>query len=444
MVSNRDQFYLRFFEHYTGIDDYYETQLKAFSDKLRDSQASLIGANGFRSADLARSELLNNAMKVVYEALNAQICAVFLMNKQGALSRQGFYGIDKHGASINPDWYPEEEYDVNQGTFVGRAAIVGSSDSSPFGNIQHTVSFQGEGTVADQKSVIKYLEICQSLDRVIAVPINDRTRTFGVLRILNTIDPVSGRVVESKGPYTSNRDIMMLTIFASHISNAILALEQSYNRRLLSFITTKTVESTPHDSPEPHSSNAGFGAENVLRESAKMLVQNESLPFVFAIIRIMTLDGKLQEKMVEFHEPDYSEQHLRERNCNSIDSELGDTFVSIACQTKMPVIISSISERLPQFNNESWVRRLGLTTFCCFPLLCKDKLLGTMSLYTKCKFTYDAKSVEYLQTISDALALYLYVNKGIAKKPGHSKSVPVMHQSTKKENSIERGIKKIA
>jgi GAF domain-containing protein len=425
-----DQFYLRFFEHASTIDDYYKSQVTTFTDKLRDTQAFLLGADGFQAAQSARTQLLNHAMKIVHEALNAQICAVFLMNKQGSLSRQGFYGLDRNGSEIDPEWYKEEEYDLNSKSFVGKAAITSSAQRPPFGNIQHAVNFEAnEANSLGHTSIERYHEKCDSLDRVIAFPINCRSGILGVLRILNTIDPVSGRITKGDEKHTNDRDIMLMSFFASHISNALLSLDQSLNRRLLSFITKKTVEARP-DHPD-------WSAKQLLEETSKIIVQNESLPFVFSIIRTISPDGKLLEEQAKaFCDYHYNETVLGERQENAIPLTSKEAFVSIACNTKTPVIISNITERLTQFKNIDWVRSLELATFCCFPLLCKDEPLGTLSLYTRRKFTYDAKSVEYLQTVADALALHLYINKKSSKSVSGASTHPAMHQSRQRSNSL--------
>lgn len=360
--------------------------------------------------DLQLKEMLDHTTKIVHKNLNAQICAVFLVDKRGLLARQSLYGITHRKQLCDPKWLENESYEINNSSFVGRTAMPSSSSTNQafgyrFGEVSYTNTVEPDLSIKFDY-IDEYIREFGPIYEVLAVPINNRTRTLGVLRIVNKLDRRTQKVLR-KDPF-NERDFFYLSLFASEIGYALFNLERDSNRRLFSSLLKEVTRPTnPLQSPSQPVYVKDF-LDNIL----SFLVNNEALPFAFAVIRFLCKDksqSKYRIASLSACDPLLVDQH---RNYDPIQSP-SNTFVDITCTSKEHLVISDISPKLKQFHNAQWIQKHDFVTFCCFPLVCRnaddEKGYGTLSLYTTYKYAYDTRIIELLQTVSDTIATYLYV-----------------------------------
>lgn len=406
-VKNRNNWFLEYFEgSRTSIDNQdYRMKLQSLTRDIRSLQQYAWGSY-LNSTGLALTSHLNEAMKLISQCLHAQVCAVFLLDKYGFLVRQGFYGVDHNGKEIEDGWFSDEKYQVDLQSFVGSAAFINPEDDIPYGNIQYTPNLESHEAI-DSTNLNKYKSrLGNPIARAISVPINNKYKTFGVLRILNTLDPQTGQIQNSKKYTLNDRDVIWLSLFSSQISNAIIDHERVFNRRLFSNLVTSTVyqQNTSYD--------AAITNNTVLDNTLKAIIYHDSNPFVFGIVRI--LDGN--DQMVVWSMASFKETYFTDRIDNSIPRSRSNTFVNIALNSKEPVIITDITQSITQFNNRAWIDKHKFATFCCFPLTCHSVEIGTISFYTATKFEYDSQILEYIHTIADSISVHLYITCNLAFK----------------------------
>ena len=406
-VKIRNNWFLEYFESpRTSIDNQdYRKKLNSLTKDLRSFQQYAWGAY-LNSTGLAMTSRLNEAMKLISQCLHAQVCAVFLINKYGFLTRQGFYGVDHNGNEIEYEWFSDEKYQVDLQSFVGSAAFINPEDEVPYGNIQYTPNLESHEAI-DSSSLSTYKSrLGNPIERAIAVPINNKYKTFGVLRVLNTLDSQTGQILDSQKYTLNDRDVIWLSLFSSQISNVIIDHERVFNRRLFSKLVSSTVYK------QNISYDATITNNTALDNTLKAIIYHDSNPFVFGIIRI--LDGN--DQLVVWAKASFEETYFNDRIDNSISRSTSNTFVNIALNSKEPVIISDITQSITQFNNRTWIDKHKFATFCCFPLSCHSVEIGTISLYTVTKFEYDSQILEYIQTIADSISVHLYITCNSAFK----------------------------
>jgi GAF domain-containing protein len=357
--------------------------------------------------DLQLKEMLVHATKVIHENLDAQICSIFLVGKNGRLLRQTLHGTTHRKQVVDSKWFPDESYEINNLSFVGRTAVPSQSSLNQaagyrFGEICHTNIVEQDFMELDNKE--KYAEAFGPLYEVIAVPINNRNRTVGVLRIINKIDRRTQKVLR-KDPFTE-RDFYYLSLFASEIGYALINLERDAYRRLFSSLLKDVTRPSSALQIGVQPAYIKEYLENVLT----FLVNNEALPFNFAVIRSYS---KAEDNYQTVALAASDRNLIDVRRDNKPIKANSNTFVDITCTSKEHIVISDISPKLKNFHNADWIQQHGFTTFCCFPLVCRssegDKAYGTLSLYTIYKFVYDTRIIELLQTVVDTVSTYLYV-----------------------------------
>jgi len=365
-----------------------------------------------------KEEILDHALKVIHKVINCQISAVFLIDKKGILKRYRLHGITNLNQTIASDWFPQEEYNIGIDSFVGKTALANhvnalNSTTSQFGELHYSYTI-AQDLKDSEDNLTKYQEECGEVYQVIALPINNHYRTIGVLRIINKVDPSSQKVL--KHDRFSDTDLIYLSLFASEIGTALLNFERDSNRRLFSALMKdvcrpQSTDVTEDQSPDgtKKTSTQADRTKRLVDTALSKLVKTESSPFNFAILRFLCNDKKLcHVASVAAFEKELNEG----RKNDPIEINKHDSFVSYVVTTRQYIVISDISIRMERFNNKSWVKKQNFSTFCCFPLQCRETdVFGTLSLYTAYRYRYDAKSTELLQSFCDALSVLIYLEK---------------------------------
>jgi GAF domain-containing protein len=369
----------------------------------------------FEYDSLLKDEMLDHAMKVIQEALNTQISAVFLIDKKGMLKRYSLYGITSLSQSISPNWFPNEEYTISTNSFVGKTALASHthkhhSNTSRFGELHYsgTTDTIDQDMDNEEDNLDKYKESCGEIHQIVTLPINNHFRTVGVLRIINKIDPSSRKVL--KNSTFSDSDVIYLSLFASEIGAALLNFERDSNRRLFASLMKETCRPEPTDDADKPLSQVER-TRKFVDIALNKIVKNESSPFNFAIIRFLCDDKNKRISRVASIAA-YNNELNEGRVNDPIKIDKHNSFVSYVVTSKQHIVISDISNKIDRFHNNPWIANQKFSTFCCFPLQCrKEGVFGTLSLYTAYRYTYDAKSTELLQSFCDALSAFLYLEK---------------------------------
>jgi transcriptional regulator with GAF, ATPase, and Fis domain len=354
--------------------------------------------------------ILDHALKVVHKVINCQISAVFLIDKKGTLKRYSLHGITSLNQTIASDWFPDEEYSISIDSFVGKTALgshvnAQHPNTSQFGELHYSYIIE-QDLKNIEDNLAKYKEDCGEIYQVAALPINNHYRTIGVLRIINKVDPSSQKIL--KNDRFSDTDLIYLSLFASEIGTALLNFERDSNRRLFSALMKDVCRPESPNVIEKDLSHADR-TQRFIDNALNKLVKNESSPFNFAILRFLCNDKKL---CCVASVASYDHKLNESRDNNPIEINKHDSFVSYVVTTQQYIVISDISSRMERFNNKPWVKKQEFSTFCCFPLQCREKdVFGTLSLYTAYRYKYDAKSTELIQSFCDALSALLYLEK---------------------------------
>jgi GAF domain-containing protein len=383
-----NQMLMRYLQKHPDIaEDSFIEKLGKFSTTLR--QHKVTAWESYLDPDgSARTEILDKAMKAIHNVMQCQCCALFIMDKKGTLARQGFYALDHLGNQINPKWFSDEEYNASPNSFVGRTAMV--DPGSKYGTIQYTHNLENDNKT-NPTSLKKYQDRFKCpLRRAIAVPINSKEGTIGVLRVIYSDDQIS----------MDYRDVMWLSIFALQIKVTLIEYERTFNRRLFSTILGEVCKQ--HDLSNPHS---GLNLAEVINHTMNTLVHSDSNPFVFGIVRL--IDDRCQ--LLVAAKSSIADCFYQKRNDRPIRRSERSSFVNIVLNQLRPVFIGDATADLKQFHNREWVRYHKFLSFWCFPLICRGYRLGTLSLYSLRKTTYDLSVEEYLHVFTESLSLFVYL-----------------------------------
>ncbi|KPL20463.1 MAG: hypothetical protein AMJ93_11860, partial [Anaerolineae bacterium SM23_84] len=196
---------------------------QAWLDILHELSISLGGYEPLES-------IMRRGLELAKRRLQAETAAVFLW-EGGKLRRKAVAGL--------PDnWFPEESYDSGEG-LTGRAIVPAVGQSYGQAIFCNSV---GESSDVLQPYVEKYRDTLPSgeLKHLIAVPLNDREGSFGVLRVINRL---KGGKLSNNGFAQPDVDLfgIMATQVAMAIENARLFEAEKERRELAERLTRASV-----------------------------------------------------------------------------------------------------------------------------------------------------------------------------------------------------------
>lgn len=344
----------------------------------------------------SKQEIVQNALKLVCDKLNAQTAAVFLISKNGVLERAGIYGLDKYGKSLSNEWFSEEAYQVGE-SFTGRA--IRPKEGSGYGEIQYTENLNSENLKPKNKK--EYLDKLGDLRCAIAIPLNGRNKTYGVLRVVNKIDRITAKdevLSPSKAPFSKD-DVRLLLFLATYIANALSNFRRDVQVEILKYLSRLLIQPSP---------GTDRSLENTYQRVVDLLVQNPETAFKAGILRIKNdSSGALEVKAISFS------PGVTDNRDNSPRKDHDDGFLWLIAENRKRLILQDIQkeDQISQFKNKNWIKDNYFQSFGCFPLVAKNETLGTLSLYTGYNYEFYPDSIEFLQGVADLIASFVFEAK---------------------------------
>jgi GAF domain-containing protein len=380
-------------------------KIKEDSKKLLRLRSGILkgGENNLESRALnpsiiskSKQEIVDNALKIVGDNLHSQTAAIFQVSKNGVLERVGIYGFEKNGEPLDKDWYCEEKYNIGDDSFTGKVIESHTEDSS-FGEIQYAPKINDDDFTLEFKE--KYLQKFGLLQSAIAIPLNGRNRTCGVLRVVNKVDKTKSCL---EGNCFSDNDVNLSLFLATNISNALSNFRREMQTKMLMYLSY--LLNQPQSSKE---------LSNVYQQVLDLLVHNPETSFKACVLRLEDDSSKLL--VVEGTSFVYG---VTENRDNKPRQQNNEEFLWITVEGKQRLIIQDLQSVIQElreknqptkFHNEDWILANQFKSVACFPLLAKGKMLGTLSVYTG--YEYDPDSIDFLQSVTDLLCSFIFTVK---------------------------------
>lgn len=132
------------------------------------------------------SKEIETFLELVQRHTECQLCSLFLIDDDGYLKCQGFYGFDSIGNKLTDKFFAEERYSDDDYKSAVARTIKPGKDS------RYGKSLLLDKDEIEKQSFInqdnrKYVEqICGKLGCVILTPVNGPNRSYGVLRVIKT------------------------------------------------------------------------------------------------------------------------------------------------------------------------------------------------------------------------------------------------------------------
>jgi hypothetical protein len=338
----------------------------------------------------SKKEIIQNALAIACDKLNCQAAAIFLFSsKDGLLKRVGIKGIDRNGEAIDNNWFEQESYTVGE-SFTGRAASPQSG--SKYGKTQVCYDFSKKGL----KNKKKYFDKLGKLKVAIAMPLNGRNKTYGVLEIFNKLD--KGNSI-SDGVF-SESDIDLITFLAGDIASAISNFHRDAENNILRYLKDSLIESDLNN----------FDYSSFYEKILCFLVGSETA-FKAAILRVKNNDsGNMHVRFSS-----YATEYGVTKKENNEPRKSNQGFVGLVTESRKPQIIEKISKSgtIDEFISSGWVKENKFESFGCFPLMLpgKEEVLGTLSLFGGREYEFHPSSIDFLNNVISSISVLIQKEK---------------------------------
>lgn len=334
----------------------------------------------------SKKKIVENALIVVCKNLACQSAAIFLFSKSGRLDRFGIRGWDREGTEISDDWFDDEGYEVGV-SFTGRAA---EPKFQGYGQIQIAEDLGKQDLYPRSRK--EYEDKFGKLYSAIAIPLNGRNRTYGVLRIINKIDTTDKKRI-LKEPFSVD-DARKLLSLSNYVATALSNFRRDVQSHILKHLSHLLIN---------NSSNSLDSLRDVFQSIVDLLVQNPETAFQAAILRTKDRNGAFK------HEASSLFDEVSKDRVNYLKVPNEAPIWMVPAKGKR-LIIQDLqnSPLLSDFRNEKWARKNHFQSFGCFPLVKKNDVVGTLSIYTGRNYKFYPDAIAFLQSVADLLALFLF------------------------------------
>ena len=376
-------------------------QLRQEAEERRKRLALLHELSRALSRQLDLQAILRDAVATSRTRLHAETASIFLL-KDGVFQRQGSDGQDDAV-------FPDETYRVGEGlTGLTRGpqapqhpdrcplrALPGSAPAP--GREQHEPApaavpdigaHRGLAVVCNHVNdcplVIeahrqRYRQILPSgqVQHLIAVPLDDAYRTFGVLRVLNKMTPEGA--LDASGFSDDDRDL--LSTIASQVATAISNLRQT--QRLTSIFEVNELISQTFDRVQIGSRIADImtGPAVGYSQCTLHLLEGNKLTLI----------------------PTHGRQA---GNRAALEIGLDEGVVGWVAREKRYRYVPDIAQDA-DFKHKNWAARHGLVSMLCVPLLTGSEVFGALAVYTAYRYQFNDDEIRALHTFATQAAIAL-------------------------------------
>ena len=353
-----------------------------------------------------RKEIIRTRLKRFQEELRAQLCSVFLIDQDGNLKCEGFYGFDSSGNQLQSDLLKNEECSLDdvksilvkavsptgkrlsggEKNIYGRPIVINSRD--------HIVSniFNIAGNQLNE-----IMRKCGETYSACFMPINGSNRSYGVIRIINKVD--DDNRVSLYGKFTEG-DTYLMSLFAANLASDLKRAKSADQVKLILFLQHFALHSCKR--PKRLDQNIETYHE-IFNFVVKYLTSTD-----FSCVKSAHLRVHRNGELDEIASWTNREKGKKDKSARSVD-EHPDSIVAKVYKDCRDLILYNYTQHkyFKRSINKAWITENKFRDFLCVALKVNEDCLGTISYFTGQHQILAKEDYRFLRTISNLLAILL-------------------------------------
>ncbi len=342
------------------------------------------------------TSILQRAVDTARQRLQSETASVFLLH-------DGRYQISR-SAGQDEAAFAGETYHLGEGLtgLAGTLQPTSAAASCPFrvqsGQELHACQFsppvdtvvagdnfgtalvcnhvdQCDAVIEAHRQRYRHLLASHQVRHLIAVPLNDASHTFGILRVVNKLNP--DRTVASAGFSEDDRDL--LSTIASQVATALSNLRQT--QRLTSIFDINAVLTHQY-------------SRQVIGDRIAEIMTGDVMGYNACMLHLRAGKSLI---LTSFHaRPPIAAPEF--------DLALGDSVTGLVAESGQPRQVTEIATE-HHFKYRTWAAIHGYQSMLCVPLRVGDGVIGTLSVYTTYRYHFNEQEVHTLATFATQAAL---------------------------------------
>lgn len=343
-------------------------------------------------------------LELVQRHTECQLCSLFLIDDDGYLKCQGFYGFDSIGNKLIDKFFAEERYSDDDYKSAVARTIKPGKDS------RYGKSLLLDKDEIEKQSFInqdnrKYVEqICGKLGCVILTPVNGPNRSYGVLRVIKT---ENYSLFSSSSGFAHNY-YWYLELAASLLAANLKEINSSQKLAFISFMNRANldVHGAKFHKNNPMSINSLLIHQHISSIIEHLAHSHESCVKAATLRLFSKSNNGLITVAHSMQEP----------------SEIKDTSIRRLTDSPEPIVIkvyrdgvdctitdlqAQISQPIYHLQDKDWLRKCLFKSLLCLAIKINGETVGTLVLYTGHKQVIANRDKAYFRNIADSLSLFL-------------------------------------
>lgn len=351
-----------------------------------------------------RKEIIRNRLERFQRELGAQLCSVFLVDQDGNLKCEDYYGFDNNGNLLQSELLSNEECSLDDVESLLVEAI------SPTGRI----TSGGEKSIYGRPIVIASRECMASnvfnmaanqLEEIMYkfgetfsacfMPINGSNRSYGVIRILNKVD-ADNKVVKH-APFSED-DTYLVSLFAANLASDLKRAKSADQGKLILFLQTLSL----HSCKKSKSLDKNIKTyQSMLNFVVKYLTSTDFSCIKSAHLRVH-LNGKLRT-IASCTNREKGDKDKTQRSANE------DSIVAKVYNDCHDLRIYNYQQHsyFTRSRNKDWIIQNKFRDILCVALKVNEDCIGTISFFTGQHQILAKEDCRFLRIISNILASLL-------------------------------------
>jgi len=325
------------------------------------------------------NEIYELTTKFLRKKINCRVVSVFFFTKEGKFERKYIDGIKENN-------FYKEVYKRGQG-FVGKTDELPNDIgvSIVCNDVQKELqtNFDEESKIAIdflEKEINKTYAANEKINHILTIPLNTANRTFGVLCLINKVNSIDNKLA-TYGFSDNDKN------FAFAIANYV-SLASSSKLKQMKLDNISNIFSLIKEADD----------KLIYKKISETLI-NETALYCACIINLYD-----EEQSVLY--PIASAGNFEKLESSRV-IEIGKGVVGTTFKTNQLKIIEDI-EKDPLFLFPDWAKKNGFVSMICLPLRYLDETaFGTISLFTKFKYTIDDSDRGYLTRLRNQIAFVI-------------------------------------
>jgi uncharacterized protein YjbI with pentapeptide repeats len=345
------------------------------------------------------------AVRHAKDRLHCQAAFIYLLDKDGYITRMAIDGVDKYGTRIEEAWLYDHTWRNGQGKpehYSPRIGLTGrgfplTGEAKGHGYTQHSINFERDYS---NTKVYKYGEAyARRLGKLlsgISVKIAGSSRPYGAIDVISKKDSGSELMQFTKEDYYSLDSIARLV--AVHISR----IRKRSREKIMDILIKGLYSLYDSEMKLLHST---------CQSLANCLI-NDSFPFKVCIIRrydrftgfhdiAKAPNASSKEYGISWNwrspgQPDMDPPHIT----RAVIEEQKEKF----CKD----LKGALEQGEYRFHNPEWILKNELATLAIYPLISNHEVVGTISIYTGFIYEFSDEDMDFLSNVSRLLAFFMH------------------------------------